>query len=325
MGTTSVPAKQAWYFGNSINLKQTKNDILMGNVEKLLNILLGLFKYEGLPDTIPYYELEKLLLLEGSASIIKVGGDYYANRSGLAGKLDAYYHPKEDIIVNPWIEGGISDTRKVDNANCVLIFNNRLRTSVQDILLKYAHLLTETEITLRQSSKLARVGNFIVANDDRTKSGAERMLSEIEEGDTLSIVGGSSFPDNIKSIPYETRYDIEGLTRVGQYAEKSFLKEFGISTNNESKSQYVSDENLTWEFEPSRALITNMFEQRKDDLEKLNSLTGLNVSIDYGEILKETEKHYEDVMSQYQQQEESPNEEVSEEGGEEDADNTQSE
>ena len=192
-----------------------------------------------------------------------------------------------------------------------------------DIILKYAHLLTETEITMRQSSKLARVGNFIVANDDRTKSGAERMLNEIEEGDTLSIIGGSTFPDNIKSIPYETRYDIEGLTRVRQYAEKSFLKEFGISTNNESKSQYVSDENLTWEFEPSRALITNMFAQRKDDIEKLNALTGLNVTIDYGEILTETKRHYEEVMSQYQQ-EESPQDE-GEEGGEEDVDNTQSE
>ena len=101
------------------------------------------------------------------------------------------------------------------------------------------------------------------------------------------------------------------------------MKEFGISTNNESKSQYVSDENLTWEFEPSRALITNMFAQRKDDIEKLNALTGLNVTIDYGEILTETKRHYEEVMSQYQQ-EESPQEQ-GEEGGEEDVDNTQSE
>lgn len=324
MGTTSIPSKHAWYFGNSLNLKQSKQDILLGNVEKLTNILLGLFEYEGLPDSIPYYELEKLLLLDGSASLIKVNGIWYANKSGLAGKLNAYYHPVDDIIVNPWIAGGISDTRKVDSDNCVLIFNNRLRTSVLNIILKYAHLLTETEITMRQSSKLARVSNFIVANDDRTKSGAERMLAEIEEGDTLSIVGGSMFPDNIKSIPYETRYDIEGLTRVRQYAEKSFLKEFGISTNNESKSQYVSDENLTWEFEPSRAMITGMFEQREDDINKFNAISGLNISIKYGKILRETEKHYEEVMSQYNEVEESPTEE--ENGGVEDnADNTQAE
>ena len=66
-----------------------------------------------------------------------------------------------------------------------------------------------------------------------------------------------------------------------------------------------------------------MFAQRKDDIEKLNALTGLNVTIDYGEILTETKRHYEEVMSQYPQ-EESPNEE-GEEGGEENANNAQSE
>lgn len=309
-----IPERNNWYFGQDFNATQKKSDILMSNIEKLINMLLELFKYTGLPDSIPFYELEKLLLLTGSASLIKVNGIWYANKSGLGCELDAYYHPKKDIIVNPWIDGGISDTRDVDSDNCVLVFNNRLRTSAREIIIKYATLLTEVEITMRNSSKLARVSNFIVANDDRTKASADRALDQIDEGEDISIIGGSMLPDNIVSIPFETRYDIEGLTRVRQYAEKSFLKEFGISTNNESKSQYVSDENLTWEFEPSRALITNMFNQRKDDLEKFNSISGFNVQIELGEVLAETKRHYEEVMSQYQQENESAKE-VNEDGG----------
>lgn len=320
----NVPSRNNWYFGGSVPLKQTKNDILLSNFEKLLNILMELFEYKGLPDSIPYYELEKLLLLKGSASIIQVDGVWYANQSGLGAELDAYYHPTKDILVNPWIKTkdgkGFSDIRDVDSDKCILMFNNRLRTSVYDIILKYAVLLTECEITMRNSSKLARISNLIVASDDRMKANAQLVLQQIDEGDQVSIVGGSPLLSSIQSLPFETRYDIEVLTRVRQYAEKSFLKEFGISTNNESKSQYVSDENLTWEFEPSRALVTNMFKQRQDDIEKLNSITGMNVSIEYGEILRETEKHYEDVMSQYQQEEVSPNEES--EGGSEEDGNT---
>ena len=57
----NVPSRNNWYFGGSVPLKQTKNDILLSNFEKLLNILMELFEYKGLPDSIPYYELEKLL------------------------------------------------------------------------------------------------------------------------------------------------------------------------------------------------------------------------------------------------------------------------
>lgn len=296
-----IPARNNWYFGGLPNYKQTKSDILASNFEKLTNILLTLFRYNGLPDSVPYYELEKLLLLTGNATLVQVKGIWYATRSGLGAELDAYYHPKKDIVVNPWIDGGYSATLDVDKGNCCLVFNNRLRTSVYDIILKYARMLTEAEISLNLSTKGVRVSNLIVANDDRSKANAEAVLRTIDEGDNLAVIGGNIVFDAIKAIPFEVHYDIEGLTRVRQYIEKSFLKEFGISTNNESKSQYVSDENLTWEFEPSRALISNMFDQRKDDIEKFNSMSGLNVTVEYGEILRKTEEHYEQVMSQYEE------------------------
>ena len=317
-----IPSKHDWYFGNSLKLDQSKNDILWSNVEKLTNILLCLFKYTGLPDTIPYYELEKYLLLDGSVTIKDIKGNLYALKSNLGGRLNAYYHPTKSILVNPWLD--YSETADVDK-NCVVIYNNRLRVGISDIIIKYANLLTECEISLRIASKQARVNNFLVANDDRTKLNAEKVLQNIDEGNDIAVIGGNLVYDSIKSIPFDVRYDVETLTRIRQYVEKSFLKEFGISTNNESKSQYVSDENLSWEFEPSRSLVVNMFEQRQDDIEKLNAFYGLNVKVEYGEILRETEKHYEDVMSQYQQQEEpSESEGNSEEGGEEDATNNES-
>lgn len=271
---------------------------MWGNVEKLLNILLCLFKYEGLPDTLPFYELEKILLIDGSVTIKKVNGNLYALKSNLGGKLNAYYHPVNSILVNPWLN--FNEVTDVDK-DCVVIYNNRLRTGVRDIIIKYAEILTELEVSLKVASKQARVSNFLVANDDRTRESAEKVLSEIDEGKEIAVIGGTRMYEAINSIPFDIRYDFETLTRIRQYVEKSFLKEFGISTNNESKSQYVSDENLSWEFKPSRALIVNMFEQRKDDIDKLNAFYGLDVSIDYGEILRATEEHYEAVMNQYTQ------------------------
>lgn len=313
----SIPNRHNWYFGNSLPLKISKNDIMWGNVEKLLNILLCLFKYEGLPDTLPYYELEKILLIDGSVTIKKVKGDLYALKSNLGGKLNAYYHPKNSILVNPWLD--FSETADVDK-DCVVIYNNRLRTGIRDIIIKYAQILTELEVSLRIASKQARVSNFLIANDDRSLDSALKVLSNIDEGDDIAVIGGTRMYDSVKSIPFDIRYDFETLTRIRQYVEKSFLKEFGISTNNESKSQYVSDENLSWEFKPSRALIVNMYNQRKDDIEKLNAFYGLNVSIEYGEILKATEEHYEAVMEQYTQDNTTTedNETTEEDGGESD-------
>ena len=311
-----IPSRHNWYFGNDLNLKQNKTDILWSNVEKLLNILLELFKYDGLPETLPYYELEKYLLLDGSCTIKDVKGNLYALKSNLGGKLNAYYHPKTSILVNPWLD--FQDTCEVDK-DCVVIYNTRLRTSVREIIIKYARLLTECEVSLNTASRQARVNNFLIANDDRSRENAEKVLERIDDGEDVAVIGGSMIFDAIKSIPFDIRYDFETLTRIRQYIEKSFLKEFGISTNNESKSQYVSDENLSWEFKPSRSLIVNMFNQRKDDIEKLNAFYGTNVTISYGEILSATEEHYNDVMSQYDQEpvtEETSTESTEDEGGE---------
>lgn len=290
---------------------------MWGNVEKLLNILLCLFKYEGLPDTLPYYELEKILLIDGSVTIKEVKGNLYALKSNLGGKLNAYYHPVNSILVNPWLN--FEEVADVDK-NCVVIYNNRLRTGVRDIIIKYAQILTELEVSLKIASKQARVSNFLIANDDRSLESAMKVLANIDEGKDIAVIGGTKMYDSVKAIPFDIRYDFETLTRIRQYVEKSFLKEFGISTNNESKSQYVSDENLSWEFKPSRALIVNMFDQRKDDIDKLNAFYGLNVTIDYGEILRATEEHYEAVMEQYTQDNNTTTEdnETTEEGGTED-------
>lgn len=313
----NVPSRHNWYFGNSLPLTLSKNDIMWGNVEKLLNILLCLFKYEGLPDTLPYYELEKILLIDGSVTIKEVKGNLYALKSNLGGKLNAYYHPVNSILVNPWLN--FEEVADVDK-NCVVIYNNRLRTGVRDIIIKYAQILTELEVSLKIASKQARVSNFLIANDDRSLESAMKVLTNIDEGKDIAVIGGTKMYDSVKAIPFDIRYDFETLTRIRQYVEKSFLKEFGISTNNESKSQYVSDENLSWEFKPSRALIVNMFDQRKDDIDKLNAFYGLNVTIDYGEILRATEEHYEAVMEQYTQDNNTTTEdnETTEEGGTED-------
>jgi hypothetical protein len=59
-----------------------------------------MFEYMGLPETIPYRELEKLLQNNGYAFITEVEGELYAFGGGLGGEQDVYGNPSKITINN---------------------------------------------------------------------------------------------------------------------------------------------------------------------------------------------------------------------------------
>ena len=75
-----------------VNIRQNNN--------YLLTKTLSMFEWDGLPETIPSKELEKLLQNNGYAYITKVNGELYAFNGCLGGEVDVYGNPTTIIISN---------------------------------------------------------------------------------------------------------------------------------------------------------------------------------------------------------------------------------
>ena len=74
-----------------------KKKALFTLISQMYKITLNMFKWEGLPSTIPARELEKLLQMRGSCIIAQHEGNLYALGGNLGGDCDAYYIPKDYI------------------------------------------------------------------------------------------------------------------------------------------------------------------------------------------------------------------------------------
>ena len=82
------------------NFKDKASNLSALNVG-MLNKTASMFEYEGLPETIPYFELEKILQRGGYGFISKHGDNLYCFTGGLGGEPDVYGNPTSIIIANP--------------------------------------------------------------------------------------------------------------------------------------------------------------------------------------------------------------------------------
>ena len=64
----------------------------------------SIFKYKGLPDTIPQRTIELYLQCNGNCLFAEHDGNYYVFVGGMGGILDYNYMPTEYIVANPYLK-----------------------------------------------------------------------------------------------------------------------------------------------------------------------------------------------------------------------------
>ena len=75
-----------------------KTHALQAKVNIMLSRLCSMFRWEGLPDTIPQRMLELYLLNNGHCVITPVREKLYAFTGGFGGELDEYYRPTKPPV-----------------------------------------------------------------------------------------------------------------------------------------------------------------------------------------------------------------------------------
>lgn len=156
-------------YDNITGLTEYKTTDRINNVLNIRNMLLNktltMFDYQGLPESLPYTEIEKVLQLNGYGFItmyddklVVLNGEYYGVEKDIYNnhlKIRVFIPPKNDYEIF-----NISDG--------VLIKNDYLEKGIRYIIDKYSYLINESEVTLNIANKWKRSGNIFIANDDAT-------------------------------------------------------------------------------------------------------------------------------------------------------------
>lgn len=239
----------------------------------------SMFKYNGLPDTIPERMLELYLQTNGNVCIYKYGENVYAFTGGMGGEPDPYYRPTVYTIANPALK--ISKNLEIDR-ECVVIPNDSLYIGLRPMFSRYASAMTETEISINIASINARIIDLISAPDERTRASAEKYLENVKAG-KLGIIAENGFLDGVRSQPYGNSNNVNGITsliELEQYIKASWYNDLGLNANYNMKRESLNSSESQMNNDALLPLVDDMLKCRKEGVEKVNNMYGLNITVE---------------------------------------------
>lgn len=257
------------------------------NVNQLNNYMLAktlsMFEYEGLPETIPSRELEKLLQKKGYAFITKApDGQLYAFSGGLGGESDVYGNPTQITIANPALKFNKTLDVKKDG---VLIFNDDMANGLLPFFEKQNTLIAENEINMVVWGYNSRTQKLISAPDDKTKESADLYVKKIIEGD-ISVIGENILFDGVKVQPANNSSGngVQQMIEYHQYIKSCLYNEIGLPSNFNMKKERLISSEIDQAEDSLFPLVYNMMENRIAAVNLINEMFGTDIKVGFGSV-----------------------------------------
>lgn len=259
----------------------------------LLNKIIRLFKYEGLPATIPAIELEKILLLTGHAAIVRSEYGFVAVPAAPYGVgLYPTYYPRA-IWATPLVKGD-----GVINKDLVLIRNDNGLHSISSVIDRYSRLLSDVESTMALTLVNERVPAIAAAPDEATAYSYQAVQLAMRLGHPEAVLNRSIL-DDIKTIDAIHTIPATLLTDIINARDEllsQFFSEFGVASRQTKRAPMTISE-VESDVQVMTVNITDMLESRKESLENLKIVYGLDVSVDIHPAYKPIEAPKPDTFN----------------------------
>lgn len=278
--------------------KPDKDMLLSSYIRYWLARLQSMFKYEGLPDTIPQKWLENILMCNGTATWIMNGDKgLVVTRGAIGGKPDVYYIPTDVIVENPYLEHGVNGTYERD-VDVVLMYNDTYAQGLLPLLKKYCSMMVECDISLNMACVMSRATVILSASDDKTRASAELWLKRVWEGST-GVIGETPFlvanSDKSLTVNDMSKADptITNLIEYKQYIKASLYNDLGLNANYNMKREAINSNESQLNDDMLHPLIDTMLKCRREGLELVNKIFGTNITVDFDSAWKINEREEE--------------------------------
>ena len=252
----------------------------------------SLFKWEGLPETIPQMWLELYLQMYGKCAIVKHDEKIYACFGNWGGEPDVYYMPTKFIIANPYLNLNKTFTIGKD---CVLAKNDSLFEGLYNLFSRYTTMMVETDISMQLANINSRIISVLSADDDSTRESAREFLNHVADGD-MGVIGTTAFFDTLDVQPYGTsgaHTVITDLIELTQYLKASLFNELGLNANYNMKRESINADEAQLNDDMLLPLIDDMLECRKQLCEDVREMYGLEWSVDFASAWEDNQMELE--------------------------------
>lgn len=248
-----------------------------------MNRTLTMFKWSGLPDSLPELELEKILQFNGYGIVTEYDNKLVALWGGLSSDdgCNVYYFPKGVRVDNPWAK--INRLYIIeDDQDAVLVRNDPLCKGLMPLIRKYAGQMVEADITLLRSLINYRAMYLASGSSDREKDSINAFIAGLEAGKPAAVME-EELSEGIKTQPYGqgTSGQLTQVIELYQYLKGNYNNALGLSDNINMKRERLTEGEAEINEMTLRPLIDSMLEERQKAAERINKRFGTNISVEF--------------------------------------------
>lgn len=266
-----------------------------------LSRMQSMFKYDGLPESMPQRNIELMLLCNGHICVTDVNGVLYGFTGGLGGEPDVYYMPTIYTISNTALS--FSKNLKIGE-ECVVIRNNTMYQSILPLLQRYISLLVENDISLTLATINSRIMQILTAGTNNTRESAELYIEKIKNGD-LAIIGDTPIFDttdfNLLSSNQGKTGVITDLIELQQYTKASLYNELGLNANYNMKRESINSGESVLNDDMLLPLVDDMLRCRQECFDKVNDKYGTDIKVSLFSAWEDNEKEIDAEQEQLEE------------------------
>lgn len=268
----------------------TQTQLSLVSYYKWLKLLcMGMFEWQGLPETINIEYLEETLFTKGRLLFFK---DDVLGCLALScipdGHLNVYGEPVSFSINVP----GYRSKESLNRFNSVLIKNNQLSEPSMYSIGEFAGRLSETERTIDINIKAQKTPIIMAVTSDKALLTLKNAYRQYEEGQPVLFVDSNQISmDTLKALKTDAPYIVDKLDTHKMNLWNEALTFMGINNTNTEKKERL----ITNEVDANEQLVKMsanvMLKTRQQAADLINKMFDLNVTVN----IKEYEPITEDL------------------------------
>lgn len=265
-------------------------------LDRLIELSVSMFDWKNVPESIDVRFLETRLFMNGSAVFFKdedldpdtglsetrtEGGTFLALPVAMNGKFNVYNVP---VKYRAYANSGYN--KELDINNSVIIYNNMIRTNSVRTCTLYAKRLWNLDRIIDVNAN-AQKTPVLIACDEQQRLTVLNMYQQWD-GNEPAIFGTKDLDlKALQCLRTDAPYVADKLYQLKTEIWNEALTYLGISNiNYQKKERMISDEVLRNQGGTIASRYSRL-EARREAVEQINKMFGLDISVDYREDYRE--------------------------------------
>lgn len=258
---------------------------------KLLNYCLGIYKYTGLPKSLPGREILMNLIMTGHAVIFQNKSELVTTKTVLY-DFDMYYRPTKATYGNVRIfsrQLRLGEDAEVVYLNHIegnVLTNQAVDSGLRSFILRYARQLADIESTANIYAVNMRLQSFPVASDDITREQVENFYKKIALGEK-AVIMDNMILEMFRNVEVANRITNDTLNDILIARDKvlaNFFQDIGIKYRQEQKKAQLTEDEVEADEQILVIDVEQMREVQQEGFDRVNDMFGTDIRVQINPI-----------------------------------------